>query len=219
MTKQGLDLNTKQFSPYRLGGLYLIRRGDAWYVMGTHERKRYRVSTGCADLASAKRRMDSIYYGINSAWRGAEGSDMNGWKAAIKAMLDQQRYHAKARGIPHKLKPEEVFDLLVDAGFRCTVSGIEVAPPRKGKDESGQRDPWKMSVDRIDTRHGYTIDNVRIVCLAANLAMNEWGYDTMLRLARAVARNASAARPENWHTTQSKGHALPARALTSNDNQ
>lgn len=44
---------------------------------------------------------------------------------------------------------------------------------------------------RIENRHGYLKDNIRVVSLAANLAMNRWGYNVLLRLSRAVV-HASA---------------------------
>ncbi len=48
-----------------------------------------------------------------------------------------------------------------------------------------RRAPWAPSVDRIDSSKGYVPGNVRLVCVAANLAMNEWGEDVLARVARA----------------------------------
>ena len=40
-----------------------------------------------------------------------------------------------------------------------------------------------MSLDRIDSSKGYTVENCRLVCTAVNLAMNEWGEDVLERIA------------------------------------
>ena len=71
--------------------------------------------------------------------------------------------------------------------FRCAVSGI---PLSRRCQPNREPDPWSASLDRIENRQGYIQDNFRIVCLAANLAMNRWGYDVLLRLARSVTRSA-----------------------------
>jgi hypothetical protein len=34
--------------------------------------------------------------------------------------------------------------------------------------------PYAPNLDRIDPRHGYEPDNVRVVCAIVNFAMNAW---------------------------------------------
>jgi hypothetical protein len=48
--------------------------------------------------------------------------------------------------------------------------------------------PFSPSIDRIDTVGGYTTDNVRLVCVAANFALNQWGDDVLRRLAHGVVK-------------------------------
>ncbi len=43
------------------------------------------------------------------------------------------------------------------------------------------------SIDRIDPEKPYTLDNCRLVMVAVNFAMNTWGEDTFLRLAKLAA--------------------------------
>ena len=82
---------------------------------------------------------------------------------------------------------------MLETKFLCAVSGVPLS--RTGA-FAGAPDPWAPSIDRIENRHGYLKDNVRVVSLVANLAMNRWGYDVMLRLAKAVVRNAGQPTPE-----------------------
>ncbi|WP_295403742.1 hypothetical protein [uncultured Thiocystis sp.] len=57
--------------------------------------------------------------------------------------------------------------------------------------------PWMPSVDRIDSRLGYTPDNIRLVTVAANLAMGTWGDEVLYKMADAICRNRQAQVQEN----------------------
>lgn len=50
------------------------------------------------------------------------------------------------------------------------------------------RRPYAPSLDRIDPGRGYEPDNVRLVCAVANFAMNAWGLEPVLHMARAMAK-------------------------------
>lgn len=58
---------------------------------------------------------------------------------------------------------------------RCELTGIPLR--MQGPDILNQRRPDALSIDRIDSSKGYTIGNVRIVCLAINLALGNWGEE------------------------------------------
>ena len=53
---------------------------------------------------------------------------------------------------------------------------------------SGNRreNPWAPSIDRIDNSKGYEAGNVRMVCVAANFAMNAWGEEALYELAASM---------------------------------
>lgn len=77
------------------------------------------------------------------------------------------------------------------SGGRCEVSGIEFdCFPVEGK----LKRPWTPSVDRIDNTKGYTPDNCRLICLAVNLAMNEWGEAVLFRIAEALTMHRAKKR-------------------------
>jgi hypothetical protein len=64
--------------------------------------------------------------------------------------------------------------------------------------------PFSPSIDQIEATNGYTLENARIVCVAANFAMNQWGLDTLLRVAHGVvAREQEEADGERaWYRRQ-----------------
>ena len=97
-------------------------------------------------------------------------------------ILWSSRRNAKLRGIPHELGMAELRTLIARAGRCCEVTGIPFSYDRVGP-SSRSRSPWGMSLDRIDSSKGYTVENCRLVCTAVNLAMNEWGEDVLERIA------------------------------------
>ncbi|MBV8140175.1 MAG: hypothetical protein JO121_31735, partial [Deltaproteobacteria bacterium] len=87
---------------------------------------------------------------------------------------------------------------------RCAVSGLEFSGAAVGAGRA--RHPFMPSLDQIEPGKGYTADNVRLVCGAANFAMNAWGLDTLIRVARGVIKKAANERADpadhEWYARQ-----------------
>jgi len=49
---------------------------------------------------------------------------------------------------------------------------------------------YAPSIDRIDARRGYTADNIRIICWAANLLLGTWGDEPAVTVATGIARRS-----------------------------
>ncbi len=49
------------------------------------------------------------------------------------------------------------------------------------------RRPFAPSVDRIDCSKGYVVGNVRIVCVAVNVALSDWGDGVLYELAKSMS--------------------------------
>lgn len=62
---------------------------------------------------------------------------------------------------------------------RCAVSGIDFSMERVG---STFARPFSASIDRIDSKRGYVLGNVRLVCTCINMLMNEWGDSIYQRI-------------------------------------
>jgi hypothetical protein len=88
------------------------------------------------------------------------------------------------------LTADDLFGMFQDQNDRCALSGLRF---RYRRDE-GRRDPMSPSLDRIDSRSGYTVANCRLVLLAVNVALNNWGDETFVRICKAVAKR-SPSRP------------------------
>jgi hypothetical protein len=100
-------------------------------------------------------------------------------RAALVAW-GRARLNAKGRRqLEFTLPRDDVLDLLEDCRWRCAVTrtpfSMDVCGPRNQR-------PFAPSLDRIDNARGYIPGNVRIVCVAANIAMNTWGEGVLLRM-------------------------------------
>lgn len=94
------------------------------------------------------------------------------------------RKNAFKRGIYFELTMAQFEQIVTRAAGICEVTGIVLQRSRNLLE--GDRQPFMPSIDRISSSGGYTVDNVRIVCVSANLAMNTWGTWVLEELARAM---------------------------------
>lgn len=86
----------------------------------------------------------------------------------------EARNRAKKRGIAFKMSPTDFRDVYWDSDGVCAVTGV---PFSFEKYPNAFRRPYVPSVDRIDSKVGYTRKNSRLVLACVNIAMNEWGED------------------------------------------
>ncbi|MEY2160392.1 MULTISPECIES: hypothetical protein [unclassified Rhodanobacter] len=103
-----------------------------------------------------------------------------------KGLFSQTAKRARRRGLPFTLTLTDVEEMLAEQDGRCAVSGIRFS----ASVYLGQRiRPWVPSVDRRKPAEGYTRDNVRIVCAAVNLSINQFGDEVFYRIATGVVKN------------------------------
>lgn len=98
----------------------------------------------------------------------------------IKNLYNQCKGRAKFRGMEFDLTFEEVVELFEESRGRCTLTGVPFSLSRI-------RGPWVPSIDRINSDLGYVRGNVRVVCFAANIAMQQWGENVLLTMMESMA--------------------------------
>jgi hypothetical protein len=97
----------------------------------------------------------------------------------------QQSRHDRA-------KPEFVRhcqDLYVRQNGLCSVSGFPMTYGWEAKN------PWQISIDRIDNSLGYEIGNVRLVTWFVNNAIGSLTDDILLRFARQLVKTHGMQQP------------------------
>jgi hypothetical protein len=68
---------------------------------------------------------------------------------------------AKKRNLSFNVSKKQIYNKLKDSKY-CAKSGVPL--------EHKRNSPNKASIDRIDSRYGYSLKNIQVVCQAYNIA-------------------------------------------------
>jgi hypothetical protein len=133
-----------------------------------------------------------FYVAYNAAFGGRAGVG----RKATKSEEDRQRAALVAASIRRGIirakdaasKKKIEFDLTAEwaigrareQGYRCAITGIDFFD---NHNSPARRHPYAPSIDRIKAGEGYTQDNCRIVCHAANVMLFDWGESVMRKAA------------------------------------
>lgn len=102
-------------------------------------------------------------------------------------LISAARCRARKRGHEHDLDIEWALSSWEAQKGRCAITGIPLDIETPLRTTSKDLSPFAPSLDRIDCDLGYTKANTRIVCVAANLAMNRFGADVFKSLLQGYA--------------------------------
>ena len=109
-------------------------------------------------------------------WIEDQKADGNSW---LRRTHTRMRRKTKLRGWFDCISFDDLVDIARESDGECELTGIRF------RCDTG-RDPFSISIDRIDSSKGYTADNVRFVLLAVNLGMSHWGDAAFRQIARAL---------------------------------
>lgn len=168
---------------------YRLRlRGRAWYLDWTDPQsgRTRSLSTGSKNNVGAELFLRRRLRGWETEPPPREISDADRNRIA-KLLHDRAKDRASRQGMEIAITKNDLIEMLTVNGGRCAVTGAQLDFSKR-KREIGRR-PWVPSLDRIDATKGYTLDNCRIVCCAANIAMNTWGEVVFASLLRAYERS------------------------------
>lgn len=103
-----------------------------------------------------------------------------------KAVNDAFKAARKRGGDAYALTFDEEQKIVHESRGACQVTFTPFSLHRQSE---WRRAPFAPSVDRIDSSLGYVAGNVRLVCVAANLAMNEWGESVLSKIAHGYVNS------------------------------
>jgi hypothetical protein len=160
----------------------IFKRGNFYQYKFKFQKRVFQGSLRTGDLDAAQAAYQRTKATIKASASLLEASEAveQDWGAATpptlvsvaSRMAAGMRSRATKRKLPCTLSGEDVLALLLASNGRCSVSGV----PLSLENRSLKRvSPWAPSIDRIDSRKGYTRNNCRITCYLANLAMSEYG--------------------------------------------
>ena len=97
----------------------------------------------------------------------------------VATKLQDVRRRCKKKGWEYELSRDWLMLKLLEQNYECLLTGRKF----QHYSEGFKRNPWGMSIDRIDSSIGYVPSNCRVVCYAVNAAMNEWGESVLSEIA------------------------------------
>jgi hypothetical protein len=164
----------------------LIKRGDVWWLDVVCQGKRIRQSLKTRVHQEALIKYDLI---LEQHFSNDTAKVEPIPNAYITKILCAASGRAKQKGKVFKLTKSDLIEVLERSGGKCEVTKIPFNFSNTG--EFSKR-PFVPSIDRINPKGIYEKSNCRIVCLAANIAMNEWGEAVFKTIAKAFYANAKS---------------------------
>lgn len=110
----------------------------------------------------------------------------NYYKNFSSNLIRSLRQRAKKFNLEFSLDKEFIEQLYNNQNGKCLITGVEF---NFDKNKCLSRRPFAPSIDRINSKLGYTKDNVRLICVAVNLSLNEFGDEVFDKICRAYVEN------------------------------
>lgn len=173
--------------------LYRQNKSPYWWVRVNLNGKRVRRSTKVIEVSDAvairdRWLADAAKVNRTSGWTTWVAEQLNNSNSWARLAWSRMLRKTKRRKLEPRMLLSELGQVLARCNGLCEISGVSLEKPTESKPTEGKRRlrPFTPSFDRIDSSKGYTADNTRVVCLALNLAMNQWGEENIRRLSRLI---------------------------------
>lgn len=111
------------------------------------------------------------------------------------------RKRSREFGREFTLTPKWALEQLECNNFHCPLSGVAFLPTH---DSGSFRNPFAPSIDRLDPKGGYTPDNCRIIILALNIAISDWGEKVFETFAAGYLRKKKKQAPKRRNICRSE---------------
>ena len=105
----------------------------------------------------------------------------------IRRAFSQLRY-SRRRHNPNmrwEVTCDDIIEIYYKQNGECTLTGIKLDHHRKGNRR--KRNPFNISIDRIDNDVGYIVSNIQLVCSVVNMMKGGWNEDDFLYVCKRVA--------------------------------
>ena len=167
----------------------LYKVGETYYVDICTGGQRHRQSLKTKNLEVAKEKLEFLL--ARSARLHAFDfsritSDYSPDKLTVRSMLAGAKDRSRTKGVPCSLTAHEVEVLLSRSGGFCELTGIQFT---KDRSTGTRRAPFAPSIDRIDTSKPYSVKNCRIVCVAVNIALSDWGEAVFKEICKGYCKS------------------------------
>ena len=93
-------------------------------------------------------------------------------------MKSSAKSRAKGRVIPVKVTKEDIKRLIINSNGKCALSGLKLTIVRNN--------PFKASLDRIDSSKGYINGNIQVVATCVNIAKSDLPQKDFIKMCKSI---------------------------------
>lgn len=188
-------------SMYKKGSKVEVKQGDTFNDWTVTEKGAYTkvnekgniisyVEVQCKCGYKKESRKYSIIRGVVKKCRnckkkeGFNNGRFSGYQDIGGYYVGQLREGAYRRGLEFNINPKQMWSLLVEQDFKCALSGLPITVSRSIVNKKNNQ---TASLDRIDSRRGYTKDNIQWVHKEINQMKSCRKDEDFIFLCKAVA--------------------------------
>jgi len=169
-----------------------LKSGRYYYLQPVEGSRTKKWISLSKNFDEALQQYEALRRGEVSAAALAKTAPKQGLVRELRACFDSAKKRSRDRDATYfALTFDDVFELAMRQNWRCALTNIPFAFDRP---EGSHVRPFMVSIDRISSAGGYTKGNVRLVCVAVNLALSTYGEAVFGRIARAYAQRTSVRR-------------------------
>ena len=111
--------------------------------------------------------------------RKTENSGRGVYNGVRLSWVHKCKVGAETRGIVWTLSVEDIWQVYVNQDGVCNLSGIPIGWATVGQTHTA-------SLDRIDSKKGYTLDNIQLVHKSVNMARGTMSVEEFIAMCNAV---------------------------------
>lgn len=110
-----------------------------------------------------------------------------GWYKGIRiSWFNKFKISAECRGLEFNITMDDVAELIQKQNFKCVLSGWDISFP-----ETGTPQDCDASIDRINSKKGYSVENIQITHKTINMIKNKYDNDFFIYVCKSVSENAN----------------------------
>ena len=113
-------------------------------------------------------------------------STLDGYLVKLFATL---RHNAKKRNIPVEITLDDIKELYKKQDGKCAISNIQMTHLAYQSDDPKQLNKNNLSIDRKDSKKGYTKTNIQLVCTIINILKTDLNENEMLLLLNDIYKH------------------------------
>jgi hypothetical protein len=132
-------------------------------------------SKGCIKCDQKKRTGEN-----NHTWRG--------YGEVPGSFTQRFNRKCKEKGWLWEVTAEDINTIFLRQNRKCALTGLEVSFQNLNEEKFGYS--CTASLDRIDSKKGYTLDNIQVVHKDINMMKNQYPQDYFIQMCKLVAGGA-----------------------------